>query len=115
MAEGSDSSEIERQLEKIRLNYVKLVEQAKAENMKCSIELEKRVMDEEEELKIRQEEERRDFEMKILKEKYAMRERHLKEKSMEDKKAEKRLRRATEFISNINPESEKDALKEQIG
>ena len=98
---------LEDKLEKIRLNYIKLVETAKAENIRSMDDLEKKVMDEEENLKNKQERERREFEIKMLKEKYAMKERHLQEKNKADKKAAKRLKEAEDFIENVNPISKK--------
>ena len=98
---------LEDKLEKIRINYIKLVETAKADNIRSMDELEKKVMDEEENLKNKQERERREFEIKMLKEKYAMKERHLQEKNKADKKAAKRLKEAEDFIENVNPTSKK--------
>ena len=114
MAGKIGPSGLEARLERIRLNYMKLVEKAKTDNMKSLRDLEKKVVEEEEDLKIKQEKERRDFEIKLLKEKYAMKERHLHEKNIADKKAAKRLKQAEDFIENISPSSGNEKSPEEI-
>ena len=114
MAGNVGPSGLEARLERIRLNYIKLVEKAKTENMKSLRDLEKQVVEEEEDLRNRQERERRDFEIKMLKEKYALKERHLQEKTNADKKAAKRLKQAEDFIENIKPSSGHEKSPEEI-
>ena len=114
MAGKTGVSGIEDKLERIRQNYLKLVEKAKVENIISMQDLERKVVDEEETLKIKQEKERRDFEIKMLKEKYAMKERHLQEKNIADKKALKRLKEAEDFIENVNSSTDNEKNQEEI-
>ena len=50
----------------------------------------------------------------MLKEKYAMKERHLQEKNNADKKAARRLKEAEDFIENVNTFSAKERSQEDL-
>merc|ERR1719365_465687 len=101
MAGKAGEAALQEKLEKIRGDYLALVERVKTENVKAASDLEKKFLKDEEDFKKKQEKDRKEFEARLNRERDEFRETQTRERALADREAAERLRQAEEFIENV--------------
>jgi len=101
MAGKAGEAALQEKLDKIRGDYLALVERVKTENVKASSDLEKKFLKDEEDFKKKQEKDRKEFEARLAREREEFRETQTRERALADREAAERLRQAEEFIENV--------------
>jgi len=101
MAGKAGEAALQEKLEKIRGDYLALVDRVKTENVKASSDLEKKFLKDEEDFKKKQEKDRKEFEARLTRERDEFRETQTRERALADREAAERLRQAEEFIENV--------------
>ena len=101
MAGKAGEAALQEKLDKIKGDYLALVDRVKNENVKAASDLEKKFLKDEEDFKKKQEQDRKEFEARLTREREDFRETQTRERSLADREAAERLRQAEEFIEGV--------------
>jgi len=105
MAGKAGEAALQEKLDKIRIDYLALVDRVKNENVKAASDLEKKFLKDDEDFKKAQEKERKEFEARLTREREEFREKQKRERGIADREAMERLKQAEDFIDNVKSPS----------